>query len=83
MLEKCLNYIYTMRFILRSVRLRGFKFSKEILIVIYTTLKEFTSLKSEITQDNFQLAIDAIQPDDLKHFQWVSVLSYLKNLKTS
>ncbi|MDG1509918.1 MAG: glycosyltransferase family 4 protein [Flavobacteriaceae bacterium] len=63
-------------FILRSVKLRGFNFMKQFKLV----LQLLKGLKSEITQDNFQLAIDAIQPDII-HFQWVSVLSYLENLK--
>ena len=63
-------------FIFRSVKLRGFNFMKQFKLV----LQLLKCLKSEITQDNFQLAIDAIQPDII-HFQWVSVLSYLENLK--
>ena len=63
-------------FILRSVKLRGFNFMKQFKLV----LQLLKGLKSEITQDNFQLAVDAIQPDII-HFQWVSVLSYLENLK--
>ena len=63
-------------FVLRSAKLRGFNFMKQFKLV----LQLLKGLKREISQDNFQLAIDAIQPDII-HFQWVSVLSYLKNLK--
>ena len=59
-------------FVLRSVKLRGFNFMKQFKLVLQLS----KGLKSEISQDNFQLAIDAIQPDII-HFQWVSVLSYL------
>jgi colanic acid/amylovoran biosynthesis glycosyltransferase len=63
-------------FILRSVMLRGFNFIKQFKLVIQL----LKGLKREISQDNFQLAIDAIQPDII-HFQWVSVLSYFKYLQ--
>jgi len=63
-------------FILRSVKLRGFNFMKQFKLVIQL----LKGLKREISQDNFQLAIDAIQPDII-HFQWVSVLSYFKDLQ--
>ena len=63
-------------FLLRSAKLRGFNFNRQFKLV----LQLLKGLKREISQDNFQLAIDAIQPDII-HFQWVSVLSYLENLK--
>ena len=66
----------TLIFVLRSVKLRAINFINHFKLVIQLS----KGLKSEISQDNFQLAIDAIQPDII-HFQWVSVLSYLENLK--
>jgi colanic acid/amylovoran biosynthesis glycosyltransferase len=63
-------------FILRSAKLRAFNFIKQFKLF----LQLLKGLKSEISQDNFQIAINKIQPDIL-HFQWVSVLVYLEFLK--
>lgn len=63
-------------FILRSVMLRGFNFIKQFKLF----LQLLKGLKSEISQENFQIAINKIQPDII-HFQWVSVLSYFKDLQ--
>ena len=63
-------------FIFRSVKLRAFNFIKQFKLF----LQLLKGLKSEISQDNFQIAINKIQPDIL-HFQWVSLLVYLEFLK--
>ena len=63
-------------FILRSAKLRAFDFIKQFKLF----LQLLKGLKSEISQDNFQIAINKIQPDIL-HFQWVSLLVYLEFLK--
>ncbi|MDC0467758.1 glycosyltransferase family 4 protein [Bacteroidia bacterium] len=62
--------------VLRSAMLRGINLIKQFKLVLQLS----KGLKTEIFEDNFQLAIDAIQPDII-HFQWVSVLSYLKDLQ--
>ena len=62
--------------VLRSAMLRGFNLIKQFKLVLQLS----KGLKTKIFQDNFQLAIDAIQPDII-HFQWVSVLSYFKDLQ--
>ena len=63
-------------FIFRSAKLRAFNFIKQFKLF----LQLLKGLKSEISQDNFQIAINKIQPDIL-HFQWVSLLVYLEFLK--
>lgn len=63
-------------FILRSAKLRAFNFIKQFKLF----LQLLKGLKSEISQENFQIAINKIQPDIL-HFQWVSLLVYLEFLK--
>ena len=63
-------------FIIRSLQLRGFN----IVLQCKLFLQLFNREKNAIRNDNIQMAINTIQPDIL-HFQWVSVLSYLENLK--
>ena len=63
-------------FVKRSAQLRGLNFIKQFKFI----LQLFKGLKSDIVQDNIQLAINTIQPDII-HFQWVSVLNYSKDLK--
>lgn len=63
-------------FVKRSIQLRNWNLIKQIQLILLL----FLGKKKEIINQNIQLAIDIIQPDIL-HFQWVSVLSYLTNLK--
>jgi colanic acid/amylovoran biosynthesis glycosyltransferase len=63
-------------FLVRSFQLRGFNIRKLVDLCIGLVFRN----KSKIRQQNIQLAIDSIQPDIL-HFQWVSVLSYFKDLQ--
>ena len=63
-------------FMSRSLQIRGLNVKKQILLLS----KTLRGLRKEIQQENIQLIIDKIQPNIL-HFQWVSVLSYSKNLK--
>lgn len=63
-------------FLSRSLQIRGLNIKKQILLLS----KTLRGLRKEIQQENIQLIIDKIHPD-IFHFQWVSVLSYLKNLK--
>ena len=57
-----------LKFIFRSTKLRGLNFIKHFKLAIQL----LKGLKREILEDNFQLAIDDIQPDII-HFQWISV----------
>ena len=63
-------------FIIRSLQLRGFN----IVLQCKFFLQLFNKEKNAIRSENIQMAINTIQPEII-HFQWVSVLSYLKNLK--
>ncbi len=63
-------------FLVRSFQLRGFSIRKLVDLCVGLVLRN----KSKIRQQNIQFAIDSIQPDIL-HFQWVSVLSYFKDLQ--
>ena len=63
-------------FIIRSLQLRGFN----IVLQCKFFLQLFNREKNAIRNENIQIAISKIKPDIL-HFQWVSVLSYLENLK--
>ena len=63
-------------FIIRSLKLRGFN----IVLQCKFFLQLFNKEKNAIRSENIQMAINTIQPEII-HFQWVSVLSYLKNLK--
>lgn len=63
-------------FIKRSIQLRGFHVVKQVKLCVNLLLRN----KSKVKQQNIQYAIDSIQPDIL-HFQWVSVLNYLNDLK--
>jgi len=63
-------------FLVRSFQLRGFNIRKLVDLCIGLVFRN----KSKIRQLNIQFAIDSIQPDIL-HFQWVSVLSYFKDLQ--
>mgnify|MGYP001564839136 CR=1 FL=1 len=63
-------------FIIRSLQLRGFN----IVLQCKLFLQLFNREKNAIRNENIQIAISKIKPDIL-HFQWVSVLSYLENLK--
>ena len=67
---------YIITFIIRSLQLRGFN----IVLQCKLFLQLFNREKNAIRNDNIQMAINTIQPEII-HFQWVSVLSYLKNLK--
>jgi colanic acid/amylovoran biosynthesis glycosyltransferase len=64
------------KFIIRSLQLRGFN----IVLQCKFFLQLFNKEKNAIRSENIQMAINTIQPEII-HFQWVSVLSYLKNLK--
>jgi colanic acid/amylovoran biosynthesis glycosyltransferase len=63
-------------FLVRSFQLRGFSIRKLVDLCVGLVFRN----KSMIRQQNIQFAIDSIQPDIL-HFQWVSVLSYFKDLQ--
>jgi colanic acid/amylovoran biosynthesis glycosyltransferase len=63
-------------FIKRSILLRRFKLLKQFTLLILL----LRGNKQQIKEKNLQVAIDLIQPDIL-HFQWVSVLSFYKNMK--
>ena len=63
-------------FLVRSFQLRGFNIRKLVDLCVGLVFRN----KSKIRQQNIQFAIDSIQPDIL-HFQWVSVLSYFKDLQ--
>ena len=64
------------KFIIRSLQLRGFN----IVLQCKFFLQLFNKEKNAIRSENIQMAINTIQPEII-HFQWVSVLYYLKNLK--
>ena len=64
------------KFIIRSLQLRGFN----IVLQCKFFLQLFNREKNAIRNENIQMAINTIQPNIL-HFQWISVLSYLENLK--
>ena len=63
-------------FLVRSFQIRGFSIRKLVDLCVGLVFRN----KSMIRQQNIQFAIDSIQPDIL-HFQWVSVLSYFKDLQ--
>jgi len=63
-------------FLVRSFQLRGFSIRKLVDLCVGLVFRN----KSMIRQQNIQFAIDSIQPDIL-HFQWLSVLSYFKDLQ--
>ena len=64
------------RFLKTSIGLRGFRITQQVKL--FSLLLK--GKKRIIKEENLQLIINKIQPDII-HFQWVSVLSYLKNLK--
>ena len=64
------------RFLKTSIGLRGFRITQQVKL--FSLLLK--GKKRIIKEENLQLIINKIQPDII-HFQWVSVLSYLENLK--
>jgi len=65
-----------LKFLKTSIALRGFN----IVLQCKLFLQLFNREKNAIRNENIQMAINTIQPNIL-HFQWISVLSYLENLK--
>ena len=63
-------------FLKTSIKLRGFNIKQQIKL--FSLLLK--GKKRIIKEENLQLVANKIQPEII-HFQWVSVLSYLKNLK--
>ncbi len=63
-------------FIIRSIQFRGFNVVMQCKLFFQLLNKR----KNAIRNENIQIAINRIQPEII-HFQWVSVLHFLKNLK--